>query len=328
MTNKNIVVRFGCYIYQEGLEYNEIKDIVIECERLGFYSVWLKDNFIPWTRSYILGKKETGNQNQNQNEPMLECWTTLSSLASITKRIRLGAILVSPYRSPSLLAKMLSTLDIISNGRIEFGLSAGWYQREFSSYGFSFPKGSVRVDMLEESIKIIKKMLTESYPSFKGKYYSIENAVCNPKPIQKPYPPIWIGGGGKKTLQLVAKHADAWNYGLCSYKEYLEKLSYLEHCCMINNRNYEDVIKGWQGVILLSKYKDELKNKMTKNVLTEEVWKSSDLLITGTPEKILKEISMYIDIGVRCFIIHFPDLPDIKSLDLFAKHIIQHYCTM
>lgn len=328
MTNKNIVVRFGCYIYQEGLEYNEIKDIVIECERLGFYSVWLKDNFIPWTRSYILGKKETGNQNQNQKEPMLECWTTLSSLASITKRIRLGAILVSPYRSPSLLAKMLSTLDIISNGRIEFGLSAGWYQREFSSYGFSFPKGSVRVDMLEENIKIIKKMLTESYPSFKGKYHSIENAICNPKPIQKPYPPIWIGGGGKKTLELVAKHADAWNYGLCSYKEYLEKLSYLEHCCMINNRNYEDVIKGWQGVILLSKYKDELKNKMTKNVLTEEVWKSSDLLITGTPEKILKEISMYIDIGVRCFIIHFPDLPDIKSLDLFAKHIIQHYCTM
>lgn len=326
MTNKNIVVRFGCYIYQEGLEYNEIRDIVIECERLGFYSVWLKDNFIPWTRSYILGKKETGNQ--NQNEPMLECWTTLSSLASITKRIRLGAILVSPYRSPSLLAKMLSTLDIISNGRIEFGLSAGWYQREFSSYGFSFPKGSVRVDMLEENIKIIKKMLTESYPSFKGKYHSIENAICNPKPIQKPYPPIWIGGGGKKTLELVAKHADAWNYGLCSYKEYLEKLSYLEHCCMINNRNYEDVIKGWQGVILLSKYKDELKNKMTKNVLTEEVWKSSDLLITGTPEKILKEISMYIDIGVRCFIIHFPDLPDIKSLDLFAKHIIQHYCTM
>ena len=88
MTRKNIVVRFGCYIYQEGLEYNEIKDIVIECERLGFYSVWLKDNFIPWTQSYILGQKETNSQ--NQREPMLECWTTLSSLASITKKNKAG----------------------------------------------------------------------------------------------------------------------------------------------------------------------------------------------------------------------------------------------
>ena len=103
---------------------------------------------------------------------------------------------------------MISTLDVISNGRIEFGLSAGWYKTEIESYGLIYPQKTItRVQMLEESIKIIKKMLTvdEEYSSYKGRYYTISNAKCNPKPIQKPLP-IWIGGGGKKTLQLAAKY--------------------------------------------------------------------------------------------------------------------------
>jgi len=310
-------IRFGCYIYQEGLEYEDIKRIVIECERLGFDSVWLKDNFIPWLQAYLSGA------NINEKETMLECWTTLSSLAVITKRIRLGAILVNLYRNPSILAKMVSTLDVISNGRLEFGLSAGWYEREFEAYGIIFPKAAVRVAMLEESIKIIKKMLTERQVSFKGKYYSIAKAVCNPKPIQKPCPPIWIGGGGKKTLQLAAKHADGWNYGLCTYDKYVDKLSFLKDCCKLIDRNHEGMVKGWQGVMLLGKDEEELRSKM--DVLVKEVWESSGLLINGTPEKILKEIERYVSIGVNYFTIYYPDVPDLRSLQLFAEHIIPHF---
>ena len=310
-------IRFGCYIYQEGLEYEDIKRIVIECERLGFDSVWLKDNFIPWLQAYISG------WNINEKQTMLECWTTLSSLAAITKRIRLGAILVNLYRNPSILAKMVSTLDVISNGRLEFGLSAGWYEREFEAYGIIFPKSSVRVGMLEESIKIIKKMLTQHQVSFKGKYYSIAKAVCNPKPIQKPCPPIWIGGGGKKTLELAAKHADAWNYGLCTYDKYLNKLSFLKNYCKVIDRNHEDVVKAWQGMMLLGEDEEELKRKM--DILHKRVRRSSGLVIVGTPEKILKEIERYVSIGVNYFTINYLDLPELRSLQLFAKNIIPHF---
>jgi len=310
-------IRFGCYIYQEGLEYEDIKRIVIECERLGFDSVWLKDNFIPWLQAYISG------WNINEKQTMLECWTTLSSLAAITKRIRLGAILVNLYRNPSILAKMFCTLDVISKGRLEFGLSAGWYEREFEAYGITFPKPSVRVAMLEESIKIIKKILTERQVSFQGKYYSIVKAVCNPKSVQKPCPPIWIGGGGKKTLRLAAKHADGWNYGLCSYEKYLHKLSFLKNYCKVIDRNHEDVVKAWQGMMLLGEDEEELKRKM--DILHERVWRSSGLVIVGTPEKILKEIERYVSIGVNYFTINYVDLPELRSLQLFAKNIIPHF---
>ncbi|HXP48781.1 MAG TPA: LLM class flavin-dependent oxidoreductase, partial [Bacteroidia bacterium] len=139
--NKNI--KFGCYIYQDGLKYKDILRITLECERLGYDSVWLKDNFIPWIQDYISFNPNTDsntNSNTNNNsadfhtqekqqykeEPtermMLECWTTLSSLASMTTKIRLGAILVNLYRNPAIVAKMASTLDLISDGRLDIGL--------------------------------------------------------------------------------------------------------------------------------------------------------------------------------------------------------------
>jgi alkanesulfonate monooxygenase SsuD/methylene tetrahydromethanopterin reductase-like flavin-dependent oxidoreductase (luciferase family) len=112
-------IRFACYIYQQGLEYMDIRRIVLECEKLGFDSVWLKDNFTSsWLNTYFSNKED---EEPSSEDPIFECWTTLSSLAALTKRIRLGAILVNIHRLPSITAKMLSTLDIISNGRIEFG---------------------------------------------------------------------------------------------------------------------------------------------------------------------------------------------------------------
>ena len=264
MTDRN-GIKFACYIYQQGLEYTDIRRIVLECEKLGFDSVWLKDNFTSsWFNAYF-SNKEDDDEQPNSEDPILECWTTLSSLATLTKRIRLGAILVNIHRLPSITAKMLSTLDIISNGRIEFGLSAGWYENEIKSYGLPFPKASTRIEMLEEGIIIIKKMLTENQASFEGRHYTIKDAKCSPKPIQKPHPPIWIGGGGKKTLQLVAKYADGWNYGLCTYDEYLSKISILRDCCKAVGRNYEKIVKAWHAIMLLGQDDNEiimLKNRM------------------------------------------------------------------
>lgn len=326
MTNKN-GIKFACYIYQQGLEYTDIQHIVLECERLGFDSVWLKDNFTSsWLDAYFSNKEEGNDEQQqqpNSEDPILECWTTLSSLATLTKKIRLGAILVNIHRIPSVTAKMLSTLDVISNGRIEFGLSAGWYKNEIKSYGLSFPKALTRIAMLEESIIIIKKMLTENQASFEGKHYTIKDAKCSPKPIQKPHPPIWIGGGGKKTLKLVAKYADSWNYGLCTYDEYISKISILRDCCKAVGRDYEKIAKAWHAIMLLGRDYSEI--KMLKN--RAGIWKkNSKVTIVGTPDDIIKEIKKYMVVGgVRYFIIHFPDLPDLKSLNLFAKSVIPHF---
>ena len=324
MTNKN-GIKFACYIYQQGLEYTDIQRIVLECERLGFDSVWLKDNFTSsWLNAYFSSREDNDEQQQPNSEgPILECWTTLSSLATLTKKIRLGAILVNIHRIPSVTAKMLSTLDVISNGRIEFGLSAGWYKNEIESYGLSFPKALTRIAMLEESIIIIKKMLTENQASFEGKHYTIKDAKCSPKPIQKPHPPMWIGGGGKKTLKLVAKYADSWNYGLCTYDEYLSKISILRDYCKAVGRDYEKIAKAWHAIMLLGRDYSEI--KMLKN--RAGIWKkNSNVAIVGTPDDIIKEIKKYMAVGgVRYFIIHFPDLPDLKSLNLFAKSVIPHF---
>jgi alkanesulfonate monooxygenase SsuD/methylene tetrahydromethanopterin reductase-like flavin-dependent oxidoreductase (luciferase family) len=312
-------IRFACYIYQQGLEYKDIRYIVLECEKLGFDSVWLKDNFTSfWLNAYFSNKED---EEPNSEDPILECWTTLSSLATLTKTIRLGAILVNIHRLPSITAKMLSTLDIISNGRIEFGLSAGWYENEIKSYGLPFPKASTRVEMLEEGVIIIKRMLTENQASFEGKHYTIKDAKCNPKPIQKPHPPIWIGGGGKKTLQLVAKYADGWNYGLCTYNEYLSKISILRNCCKAVGRDYEKIAKAWHAIMLLGQDDNEI--IMLKNNIDK--WKKT-VAILGTPNDIIGEIKRYMVIGgVRYFTIHFPDLPDLRSLNLFAKSVIPHF---
>ena len=318
MTNEN-GIRFACYIYQQGLKYKDIRHIVLECEKLGFDSVWLKDNFTSsWLNAYFSNKED---EEPNSEDPILECWTTLSSLATLTKRIRLGAILVNMHRLPSITAKMLSTLDIISKGRIEFGLSAGWYENEIRSYGLPFPKASTRLEMLEEGVIIIKRMLTENQASFEGKHYTIKDAKCNPKPIQRPHPPIWIGGGGKKTLQLVAKYADGWNYGLCTYNEYLGKISILRDCCKAVGRDYEKIAKAWHVIMLLGQDDNEI--IMLKNNIDK--WKKT-VAILGTPNDIIGEIKRYMIIGgVRYFTIHFPDLPDLRSLNLFAKSVIPHF---
>jgi alkanesulfonate monooxygenase SsuD/methylene tetrahydromethanopterin reductase-like flavin-dependent oxidoreductase (luciferase family) len=199
--NKNI--KFGCYIYQDSLKYKDILRIALECEKLGYDSMWLKDNFIPWIQDYISCNSNTGSNTNNSSDfhiqekqqykkettetLMLECWTTLSSLVPLTTKIRLGAILVNLYRNPAIVAKMASTLDHISNGRLDLGLSAGWYKREADAYGVAFPTAYVRVGMLEESVIILKQMSRAENKnnngkiSFKGSItmYQMQNAIQN-----------------------------------------------------------------------------------------------------------------------------------------------------
>src|ERR687891_750509 len=195
-----------------------LKNLIQSAENRGFDSFWTMDHFhqIP-----IVGKPQ---------EPILESWTTISVLAGITTKIKLGTLVTGViYRYPSILAKIAATLDVLSKGRLFMGIGASYFEDESLAYGIgesasnngnikgpshiSFPSNKERLLRLEEALQIISKMWTEEpSASFEGKYYQIHNAYCNPKPIQKPTPPILVGGSGeKRTLKIVAKYADACN---------------------------------------------------------------------------------------------------------------------
>lgn len=290
--------------------FGRLREIAERCEELGYHSLWMMDHLI-W------GK-----------DPIFECWTTLSALASATKKIRLGSIvLCNSYRQPSLVAKMGATLDVISGGRLEFGIGAGWKEDEYLAYGFPFPRASVRIEQLKEAVTIIKKMWTEKRPSFQGKYYQIREAVCEPKPIQKPHPPVFIGGEGERlTLKVVAELADWCNIS-GSPEHYKHKLKVLEKHCYKVGRDPQEISKSWIGCIVIAKESGELKEKLLKalpkNQALEDFLKKN---IVGTPVECVVKIQEYIDLGVTYFVVDVTSCINLRDdIQIFAKEVMSHF---
>jgi F420-dependent oxidoreductase-like protein len=160
---------------------------------------WLFDHFMPLSGDF--------------SGPCLEGWTLLAAYAAVTKRLRIGLMVTgNTYRHPAVLANMAATVDLISHGRLDFGIGAGWNEMEHNAYGIPLYKPGERIRRMGEACEVIRLLWTEKAPSFEGKYYQLKDAYCEPKPLQKPYPPIVIGGGGEQlTLRMVARYADIWN---------------------------------------------------------------------------------------------------------------------
>jgi alkanesulfonate monooxygenase SsuD/methylene tetrahydromethanopterin reductase-like flavin-dependent oxidoreductase (luciferase family) len=261
--------------------------------------------------------------------PILECWTTLSALSSLTEKIRLGTMVTcNSFRNPSLLAKMAATVDNISNGRLELAMGAGIQKNEHNAYGFPFLSPKARIECLNEAVEILKKLWTEEKASYKGKHYIINDAVCEPKPVQKPYPPITIGGGGEKlTLRVTARHADRYDFGyLPSVEAYKRKLKVLEKHCDAVGRSFNEIEKScWPvGQIFIGEDRKELKKRILqlipKGVSLKDFMKTT---FVGTPEDFIEKLRHYLNLGVTHFMLFFGDLPDLRGLRLFAKNIPQ-----
>jgi F420-dependent oxidoreductase-like protein len=301
-------------------QYEFSKNITILVDTLGFDSVYTYDHFIP-------------HYGDNIEKNIFECYTLLTAAAAITKRIKIGQIVTcNSYRHPSLLAKMLSTLDIISNGRLELGIGAGWYEQEYEAYGYEFPSNIARIKQLDESLSIIKTMWTETHANFKGEFYTIKKAICNPKPIQKPYPTIMIGGSGEKyLLKVVAKHADRYNLFFGSPEEMKRKISILkEYCKSIGreNNNQNNIQYSIVLPCIIRESEEEvnqilMKNKRKDKTIKQYVEYLVNGITIGTPDKILKGIDEYIRIGVTHFIMHFIGLDEV-SMRLFDSKIIKN----
>jgi F420-dependent oxidoreductase-like protein len=233
---------------------DSLKNLVTKVENAGFDSFWVMDHFhqIP-----IVGKPE---------EPMLESWTTLSVLAGITSKIRLGTMMTGIiYRHPSILAKIGATLDVLSKGRLFMGIGAAWNEEESLAYGIPFPSVKERFLRLEEAIQIIRKMwMEEPSASFSGRFYQIKKAYCNPKPIQKPSPPIMVGGSGERqTLRIVAKYADACN--LFGSAEIIKrKLTILKEHCTSVGRDYGSILKTKLGIVVLDDDREKARKEYSR----------------------------------------------------------------
>ncbi|MDA4129752.1 MAG: LLM class flavin-dependent oxidoreductase [Thaumarchaeota archaeon] len=310
---------WGLYDFPLNAEvtWNNVASFAKEAESLGYSSLWSPDHF-------LLGK----------NGMTFEVWTLLAGLSQLTSKIHLGTyVSCNNYRNPALLAKMAATLGLISNNRFILGYGAGWYEFEYKAYGFEFRPAGVRVEMMHEGIKIIQGMMKGGKFSFKGKYYSTENAVNNPLPTEKV--PIMVGGWGKKTLRVAAELADEWDIGAePTYEQYEERADYLDSELKKRNRPRDNLKRSIHAHVLIAENENELQEKKKKIMQVVDSLGTSivelpspdykfelEKAIIGTPAEVRERLKKYVDLGCQRFELMFLDHPKYNSLELFSSTV-------
>lgn len=229
------MLSFGIKTAPQHTTYDAMLKVWEEAEDIpSIEHAWLFDHFAP-----IQG---------DLDGPCLEGWTVLAAFAAVTKRLRLGLMVTgNTYRHPAVLAKIAATVDVISNGRLDFGIGAGWNVYEHESMGIPLYKPGERIRRLEEACEVIKRLFTQPTVDFDGRYYHLSEARSEPKPVQKPYPPFVIGGGGEQlTLRVVAKYADIWNYTGGTVEEFTHKVGVLREHCADVGRDPDEITLSYQ----------------------------------------------------------------------------------
>jgi F420-dependent oxidoreductase-like protein len=280
------------------------------CEQAGLDSVWLADHV-------MFPDKE----DLSREVPVFDCFVALGAIAASTTRIRVGELVVGvPYRNPALLAKMVTTLDIIAHGRTFVGLGAAWHEPEFMAYGWPFPSVRERMEMLEEAIQIVDRMLTQRPASFHGKHYTVEEAYNDPMPVQRPRPPIMIGGGGEKaTLRIVAKYADYCNVG-GDPAMVAHKYAVLRQHCEQVGRPYEAVTRSNHVGILIGANERELAAKVARY--------GDKFDLVGTPDAIIEGLRRYKEIGSQYITFRMPDAREVEPILLLGETVVPAVAAM
>jgi len=298
-----------------------ILGVANQAEGLGFESVWVYDHFhtVP----------------EPTQEATYEAWTLMAALAATTDTIRLGQMCTcNGYRSPSYLAKVAASIDVISGGRLDMGIGGGWYEHEYNAYGYQFPKPSVRLGELDEAVQIMIKMWTEAEASFDGKHYSIDGAICQPKPIQNPHIPIWVAGGGEQlTLRTAARYADYTNFG-STVDTFSHKRTVLEgHCERLGRDPSEITMSSSLNVIIGTDeadvarrhagIRDRFAATLSDADRTMDRWFGDQQAAVGTPDQLIEQMAAYRDAGCGYLILNFPDSAiDSTSMALFASEVM------
>jgi F420-dependent oxidoreductase-like protein len=313
-----MAVRFGVFVPQGWrMDLAQIKDPVEKYEAMTrvaqaadkgrWDSVWVYDHF------HTIPKPEL--------EATFECWTITSTLVRDTSRVRVGQMVgCNGYRNPALYAKIASTVDVASHGRLNAGIGAGWYEHEWRAYGYGFPELRERMGMLKEAAEIIHRMWTEDYPTFKGKYYSIDRPINEPKGVQKPHPPLWIGGSGERvTLKLVAQFGDACNIDT-DPEVVRRKLAVLREHCEAVGRNYDDIVKS-VTVEVFPIDKGDDPERATARARGYESFREATLVADS--DRIAAHLETLIDAGINYFIVYVPGVAyDHEPMQRFEAEVI------
>ncbi len=288
-------------------------------DEAGYRSAWVFDHF--HTRP------------QTTQEVTYEAWTLMSALAASTSRIRLGQMCTcNHYRPPAYLAKVASSIDVISGGRLEMGIGAGWFEEEFHAYGYGFPKGSVRIAMLGEAVEIMLAMWTEDEVHYDGTYYRLSGAINQPKGIQQPHIPLWIAGGGERlTLNVAARYADYTNFGN-TVDEFRHKSEVLAGHCREVGREYDEIVRSSNFTVVCGATESEVEQRKqmlidkVKNLVSDRALGTIQRTLDragGTPEQHLERLRPWAEAGCTYAIVRFPDVAyDPAGAELFAREVM------
>ena len=287
--------------------FDTVFELAKTSERYGFDSLWFPDHFM------------FRNPNRpEQTFDIMECFTSMAAVAAVTEKVKLGQYVAGiPYRNPALLAKMLTTLDLISHGRTIMGLGAAWHELEFKAYGFPYPPAGERLGRLEEAIQIVLAMMTERPVNFDGKYFQLHDAVNDPPPVQRPHPPLMIGGGGEqKTLRLVAKYADYCNIFRATPDELRHKFEVLREHCRDLGRDYDAITRTSHATVIVAKDKAEADAKRERN------FRTLSTPFVGTPDEIIAMVREHAAAGSQYFIFNLQEAHLIEPLHLMGEKVL------
>jgi F420-dependent oxidoreductase-like protein len=295
-------------------------DIARDIESLGFESLWVYDHFhtVP----------------EPTQEVTYEAWTLMAAYAAATDTVRLGQMCTcNTYRPPSYLAKVAASIDVISGGRLEMGIGAGWYEHEHKGYGYPFLPPPGRLGMLREGVEILKAMWTEDVVTYDGEHYQLNGAICQPKPLQDPHIPLWIAGGGEKvTLKIAARHAQYTNFGGDDLELFVKKSAILKGHCEDVGTDFDAIARSANFNILCAEseeavdvkktwFRDHLSKYVSEKAV--ERWVRMYESSSGTPEQIVSMLKGYEGAGLNYAIVNFADVAyDRGSIELFAREVI------
>jgi F420-dependent oxidoreductase-like protein len=288
--------------------YEAMTTVAKTAEEAGFESIWLVDHFhtVP----------------QPTQEFTFECWTTTAALVRDTSRIRVGQMVTcNGYRNPALLAKMASTVDVMSHGRLNFGIGAGWYEHEYNAYNFPYPEAPERLRYLREALQVIHAMWEQEEATFEGKYYQVRGAINQPKGVQKPHIPILIGGGGEKvTLKLVAQYGDACNVN-GSPEALKHKYDVIKQHCEKLGRDYNSIKRTATTLTSIAETDEAAVAQIPEGIRARQ-GERVQVGLVGSPATVRQRLAQYEEAGVQELLMTFHDALNLDAIRSFGRDFI------
>ncbi len=301
--------RFGVQLQAQRTAWPDYQAAVSAVEDLGFDAVWNFDHMLPFSGP--------------DDGACFETWTTLTAMACQTRRVRIGALVNGVlYRDPATLAKSAAMVDLISGGRLEFTLGAAWAEREFRAYGLPFPPAAERLARLDEALTIVKLLWMQPRTTYEGRYYAVHDAPCEPKPLQKPYPPIMVGGNGRGTLRIAARHADVWN-GIGSPDHCAGRIALLREACAEIGRDPSEIELTVHPLMAIARTHAEAEAMATAIARShgQSLQDEREGWLLGTPEEVRAQVRRYADVGITQWMIGMSAPFDLDALRLFAEEV-------